>query len=58
MDGILCLPSAFRKCNINIARPYEGKCFHNAHKHRNRQGNEIFDYRLAVYITPNHYNYT
>ncbi len=50
MDGILCLPSSSRKCDINIARPNESKCFHYPHQHKHRQGNEVYDYCLAVYI--------
>ena len=50
MDGILCLPSPSRKCNINIARPNESKCFHYPHQHKHRQGNEVYDYCLAVYL--------
>lgn len=32
--------------------------FHYPHKHKHRQGDEVYDYCLAVYITLNHYNYT
>ena len=55
MDGILCLPSSSRKCNFDITRTHESQCFHNPHKHKHRQGNEVYDYRMAVYI--NHSNY-
>ena len=50
MDGILCLPSSSRKCNFDITRPNESQCFHNPHKHKHRQGNEVYDYCLAVYL--------
>ena len=50
MDGILCLSSPSRKCDINIARPNESQCFHYPHQHKHRQGNEVYDYCLAVYL--------
>ena len=51
MDGFLCLPSSSRKCDINITWTYESQRFHNPHQYSNRKGNEIYDYRMAVYIT-------
>ena len=50
MDGLLCLPSSSRKCDFDITWTYESQRFHNPPKYRHRQGNEVSDYRMAVFI--------